>query len=45
MIMRMKIKRLRKNFIDNNPDQIFTYNTFVVPLENFSIDSFDCSRM
>ena len=24
---------------------IFTYKTFVVPFENFSIVSFDCSRM
>ena len=24
---------------------IFTYNTFVVPLENCSVVSFDCSRI
>ena len=52
MIMRMKMKQLYKNFMDNNQNAaffiytsfIFIYNTFVVPLENFNIVSFDCSR-
>ena len=39
MMMIMIMKQLRKNFVDG------IYNTFVVPLENFSIVSFDCSRM
>ena len=39
MRMRMRMKYLRKNFIDS------IYNTFVVPLENFSIVSFDYWRM
>ena len=53
MIMRMRINQLYKNFMRNNQTQyfliyasfIFTHNTFAFPLENFSIVSFDCSRM
>ena len=39
IMMIMIMKQLRKTFMDN------IYNTFVVPLENFSVVSFDCSRM
>ena len=39
MIMKMKMKQSCKNFMDS------IYNTFVVPLDNWNIVSFVCSRI